>query len=60
MVQLKEVKRKLVSATQPTACQDSLLPFPAAFPYHTKVVHPDWGDGEETAVGPHTQRKQLR
>lgn len=59
-VQLQEVNRKLVSATKPTTCQDRLLPFPATFPYHTVAMHPDWGDGEEMAVGPHTQGKQLR
>jgi len=54
MVQLKEVNRKQASATKPTACQDSLQPFPAACPHHTAVTHTDWDHGGEVAVGPHT------
>lgn len=57
---VKEVNRKLVLATEPTACLDSLLPLPAAFPYHTAVMHPDFNDAEETVVGPCTQGKQRR
>lgn len=57
---VEEVNRKLLSATEPAACLDSLLPLPAAFPYHTAVMHADFDDAEEMAVGARYQGKQIR